>query len=58
MSGESYLDEVRRRPWLLLRHVARAPAPFLGMEKWRRSMRKPYWLFHNYQVSAAVLRRE
>jgi hypothetical protein len=56
--GESYGDEMRRRPWLLLRHVARAPAPFLGVEKWRRSMKKPYWLFHNYQVSAAILRRE
>jgi hypothetical protein len=56
--GESYLDEVRRRPWLLLRHLARAPAPFLGLAKWRRSMQKPYWLLHNYQVSAAVLRRE
>jgi SAM-dependent methyltransferase len=55
---KSYADEVRRRPWLLLRHLARAPAPFLGFEKWRRSMQKPYWLFHNYQVSAAVLRRE
>lgn len=55
--GQSYADEVRRRPWLLLRHLARAPVPFLGLEKWRRSMRKPYWLFHNYQVSAAVLRR-
>jgi hypothetical protein len=49
---------VRRRPWLLLRHLARVPAPFLGLEKWRRSMQKPYWLFHNYQVSAALLRRE
>lgn len=57
-AGESYADEVRRRPWLLLRHIARAPAPFLGLEKWRRSMQKPYWLFHNYQVSAALLRRE
>jgi hypothetical protein len=56
--GESYRDEVRRRPWLLLRPLARAPAPFLGLDKWRRSMQKPYWLFHNYQVSAAVLRRE
>jgi hypothetical protein len=56
--GESYADEVRRRPWLLLRHLARAPAPFLGLKKWRRSMQKPYWLFHNYEVSAAVLRRE
>ena len=56
--GQSYLDEVKRRPWLLLRHLARLPAPFLGMEKWRASMQKPYWLFHNYQVSAAVLRRD
>jgi SAM-dependent methyltransferase len=56
--AESYADDVRRRPWLLLRHLARVPAPFLGLEKWRRSMQKPYWLFHNYQVSAALLRRE
>ena len=56
--GESYLDEVRRRPWILLRHLARAPFPFLDREKWTASMRKPYWLFHNYRVSAAVLRRD
>lgn len=55
--GESYRDEVRRRPWILLRHVARLPFPFLDAQQWRTSMRKPYWLFHNYQVSAAVLRR-
>ena len=55
--GESYLDIVRRRPWILLRHVARLPFPFVDFEKWRASMQKPYWLFHNYQVSAAVLRR-
>ena len=56
-SGESYLDTVRRRPWILLRHLARLPFPFVDFEKWRASMQKPYWLFHNYQVSAAVLRR-
>ena len=56
--GESYRDEVRRRPWILLRHVARLPVPFIDRDKWRHSMRKPYWLFHNYQVSAAVLRRD
>ena len=56
--GESYRQEVRRRPWILLRHLLRLPVPFLGLEKWRRSMQKPYWLFHNYQVSAALLRRE
>lgn len=56
--GLSYRDEVRRRPWLLLRHLLRFPAPFLGLAKWRNSMTKPYWLFANYRVSAAVLRRE
>ena len=55
--GESYRDEVRRRPLILLRHLARLPAPFLGIEKWTASMQKPYWLFHNYQISALVLRR-
>ena len=56
--GLSYRDEIRRRPWLLLRHLLRLPAPFLGIAKWRNSMVKPYWLFHNYRVSAAVLRRD
>jgi len=55
--GESYCDAVRRRPWILLRHLARFPVPFLDFEKWTASMQKPYWLFHNYQVSAVVLRR-
>lgn len=55
--GESYRDDVRRRPWILLRHALRLPAPFLGWEKWRASMQKPYWLFHNYQVSAAILQK-
>jgi len=55
--GESYRDQVRRRPWLLLRHLARLPVPFLGFAEWRRSMQKPYWLFHDYLVSALVLRR-
>jgi hypothetical protein len=56
--GESYRDEVRRRPWILLRHVLRFPVPFLDFAKWRNSMQKPYWLFHNYRVSVAVLRRD
>jgi len=55
--GESYRDTVRRRPWILLRHLARLPVPFLDLEKWTASMQKPYWLFHNYEVSAVVLRR-
>jgi SAM-dependent methyltransferase len=55
--GESYRDELRRRPWILLRHLARLPVPFLDVEKWTASMQKPYWLFYNYRVSAVVLRR-
>jgi SAM-dependent methyltransferase len=55
--GLSYRDEVRRRPWLLLRPLLRLPVPFLGLAKWRNSMVKPYWLFRNYRVSAVVLRR-
>lgn len=55
--GLSYCDEVRRRPWLLLRPLLRLPMPFLGLAKWRNSMLKPYWLFRNYRVSAVVLRR-
>jgi SAM-dependent methyltransferase len=56
-TGESYRDAVRRRPWILLRHLARLPVPFLDFEKWTASMQKPYWLFHDYRVSALVLRR-
>jgi SAM-dependent methyltransferase len=56
--GRSYRNDVWHRPWILLRHVLRLPVPFLGLEKWRRSMQKPYWLFHNYQVSAVVARRD
>ena len=54
--GESYRDQVRERPWILMRHVLRAPVPFLGLAKWKRSMGKLYWLKHNYQVTAAVFR--
>ena len=53
---ESYRDQVRKRPWILMRHVLRAPVPFLGLTKWKRSMGKLYWLKHNYQVTAAVFR--
>ncbi|MBV9824482.1 MAG: hypothetical protein JO001_02195 [Alphaproteobacteria bacterium] len=56
--GESYRDEVRRRPLILMRHVARLPVPFLNREKWRHSMRKLYWLAHNYEVTALLLRRK
>ena len=54
--GESYRDQVKRRPWIMLRHAFRAPIPFIDKEKWRRSMGKLYWLKNNYEVTAAVFR--
>jgi hypothetical protein len=52
--GESYLDQVLQRPWLMLRHLLRVPFPFVGFQGWKRSMAKLYWLTHNYSVTAAV----
>jgi len=56
-AGRSYRDDVRQRPWLLLRHVARFPVPFLSFEKWRRSMAKLYWLGAEYRITCAVFER-
>jgi len=52
----SYWDVVRKRPWVLLRPVLRFPFPFLGWEKWKRSMGKLYWLFSPYLTTCVVLR--
>jgi hypothetical protein len=56
-AGKGYGDAVRQRPWLLLRHLARFPVPFLSLEKWRRSMAKLYWLGVEYRISCAVFER-
>ena len=56
-AGMSYRDDVRRRPWILLRHVARFPAPFVSLEKWKRSMAKLYWLIAEYRITCAVFEK-
>jgi Methyltransferase domain len=56
-AGKSYRDDVRQRPWLLLRHLARLPVPFLSLEKWRRSMAKLYWLTAEYKITCVVFER-
>jgi sugar phosphate isomerase/epimerase len=56
-AGMSYRDEVRRRPWILLRHAARFPAPFVSWEKWKRSMAKLYWLAAEYRITCAVFEK-
>jgi hypothetical protein len=55
--GVSYRDDVRRRPWILLRHAARFPAPFVSLESWKRSMQKLYWLVAEYRVTCAVFEK-
>lgn len=52
----SYRDDVKRRPWIILRQVVRAPFPFFGFTRWKRSMKKLYWLIFNYRVTCVVLK--
>jgi hypothetical protein len=56
-AGMSYRNEVWRRPWILLRHAARLPAPFVSWEKWKRSMAKLYWLAAEYRITCAVFEK-
>ena len=56
-AGMSYRDDVRRRPWILLRHIARFPAPFISFEQWKRSMAKLYWLIAEYRITCAVFEK-
>jgi len=56
-AGMSYRDDVRGRPWLLLRQLARLPVPFLSLTKWKRSMAKLYWLLAEYQITCAVFEK-
>jgi hypothetical protein len=56
--GDTYWLHVRKRPFtIVFRHLARFCVPFLGWAEWKRSMRKLYWLFNNYKVSAVVGRK-
>jgi hypothetical protein len=56
-AGVSYRDEVRRRPWLLLRHLVRLPVPFLSITRWKRSMTRLYWLAAEYRITCAVFEK-
>jgi hypothetical protein len=57
--GDTYWSHVKKRPLtLFFRHFFRFFLPFLGMDKWKRSMRKLYWLAHPYKVSAIIGRKQ
>lgn len=53
----SYRDHVRARPWILMRHVLRFPFPFVSFERWKRSMKKLYWLANPYLHSCVIVRK-
>jgi hypothetical protein len=56
--GANYWSHIRKRPvTLVTRHATRFFVPFLGWRKWKRSMRKLYWLFHPFKVTAVVGRK-
>ena len=53
-AGESWWNDVLKRPWILLRPLLRLPFPFIDFPGWKRSMRRVYWLWHPYRVTAAL----
>jgi hypothetical protein len=55
-TGQSWWNDVHRRPWILLRPLLRLPFPFVGFAGWKRSMRRLYWLRHHYRVTCAMFR--
>lgn len=56
--GETYWVHIKKRPvTLFFRHFLRFWFPFLGWKQWKRSMRKLYWLFNHYKVSAIAGRK-
>ncbi|MDP2026116.1 methyltransferase domain-containing protein [Sulfuriferula sp.] len=57
VTAGSYLDELKRRPLKIFRHILRFPFPFVGYEKWKRSMKKLHWLFNNYSMTCIVVRK-
>jgi hypothetical protein len=57
VATSSYWEDVKRRPWILLRQVLRAPFPFLGWARYVRTMKKLYWLVNPYLVTIVVMRK-
>lgn len=53
----SYRDNLKRRPWIIYRQIFRLPFPFLGWTKWKRSMKKFYWMIWPYRQSCVVIRK-
>jgi hypothetical protein len=57
VATSSYWEDVKQRPWILLRQVLRAPFPFLGWSRYLRTMKKLYWLVNPYLVTIVVMQK-
>ena len=53
----SYRDNLKRRPWIIYRQILRLPFPFLGWTRWKRSMKKFYWMIWPYRQSCIVIQK-
>lgn len=53
----SYRDNLKKRPWIIYRQILRLPFPFLGWTKWKRSMKKFYWMIWPYRQSCIVIQK-
>ncbi len=53
-----YWQQLRKRPLIIFRQIFRLPFPFLGWEKWKRSMKRFYWLVRPYRQSCVILRKK
>lgn len=53
----SYRDNLKKRPWIIYRQILRLPFPFLGWTKWKRSMKKFYWMIWPYRQSCVILQK-
>ena len=53
----SYRDNLKKRPWIIYRQILRLPFPFLGWTKWKRSMKKFYWMVRPYRQSCIVIQK-
>ena len=56
LEAGSYREEVARQPLrILTRHFARLLLPFLGLQKWKRSVARLSYLFRSYEVTCLLL---
>ena len=53
----SYRDNLKQRPWIIYRQILRLPFPFLGWTKWKRSMKKFYWMIWPYRQSCVIIQK-